>query len=78
MAAINSTQVKVSRSVVSTDPTATAGQTTGRGDGLNFTKLDVPKATIRYELIKENMGDTPDTANAFEKVNVGVIHSQSN
>lgn len=80
MAVINSTQVKVLRTPVSVVPTGTAGQTSGRGDNPvgNFTKLDVPKGTIVYELIKENLGDTPDALQAYEFNNVGKIHSGSN
>lgn len=77
MAIINSTQVKVARTVVSTTPTANAGKVDS-GNALNSASLDIGKNTVRYELIKENMGDTPDTAFAYETLNVAKIHSNSN
>lgn len=73
MAIINSTQVKVLRTVVSTTPTATAGQV----DASNHA-YDVPKNNIRYELIKENMGDTPDVQNEYEYLNVGKVKGPTN
>ena len=65
----NATPVVVTRTPVSTVPTATAGTITGGNAALS-----VKPATISTELVKENLGDNPVAAQAWEKSNSGVVH----